>query len=68
VIGTPFNDGANLESLSLFHVLLSESLPDGVEAPQSRRIWLETVELLSAAMTSDKRHSSVRLLRITRKV
>jgi hypothetical protein len=69
VVATPFSEGANLEPLSPFHALLSESAPGGAEAPQSRRIWwLGTVELLPAAMASDKRHSSVRLLMITREV
>lgn len=67
-IAMPFTDGANLEPLSFSHVLLSESRLVRTEAPQSRRIWSETTELLPAATASDKTHSSVRHRRITNKV
>jgi hypothetical protein len=42
--------------MSLCHVRPSESPSIGVEAPQSRRIWPELMELLSASMA----HNSVR--------
>uniref|UniRef100_A0A0A9E251 Uncharacterized protein n=1 Tax=Arundo donax TaxID=35708 RepID=A0A0A9E251_ARUDO len=67
VASTPFSDGANLELLSLFQVRLSASRPIGVEDPQSRRIWPEPVELLSAATVNDKRNSSVKHLRVNSK-
>ena len=59
---TPFIDGANLEPVSPSQVRPLSSA-SWVDAPQFTR--MRPVELLSAAMASDKRANSVRHVRVT---